>query len=501
MRKFMKKYFFILIMTILIIILGICFIDRNDSNLVSSNVEESITYGVEIIPNDLSTVLNLNSYDTDIICATSKGLVYKNEKNEIVPALASEYKVSKDGIQYEFKIKDDIYWSDDSKITPEDIIEYFRQLIKEEKEENISSILNIYGAKEYKNGKNTFDKSVAIKAQNDTVIIRLNQKDDKFLEELTKPQYRIRKYLVLWNDIKRNYDSLIYSGDYKIEKIDNDSIILKKNSRSDAKIQVINILKDTSTEQSMASYEVGERDIVINPPSSELNKLKKENNLITIPQALGTYIVINNNGSIPMQGRREIYNNVYKAIEEYQNSNSSEFDLAEGCYFRENKNNLNVIQARKVNSNKEGGWSRPQVLTIIAQDNKLNRILCRTIKEWFAKNTEITVKYNLASSEEFEDYDFTKKYDMIIINNNAKYSDKEGFYTNFEEYFNDTDKNLLEKIRINDYYGTYYSLEESLFNNYNILPLCFQNENIALSDKITSINFDGNGNIDYSKIE
>ena len=202
-----------------------------------------------------------------------------------------------------------------------------------------------------------------------------------------------------------------------------------------------------------------------------------------------------------MQGRREIYNNVYKAIEEYQNSNSSEFDLAEGCYFRENKNNLNVIQARKVNSNKEGGWSRPQVLTIIAQDNKLNRILCRTIKEWFAKNTEITVKYNLASSEEFEDYDFTKKYDMIIINNNAKYSDKEGFYTNFEEYFNDTDKNLLEKIRINDYYGTYYSLEESLFNNYNILPLCFQNENIALSDKITSINFDGNGNIDYSKIE
>ncbi len=498
----MKKYFMIVFMTIIIIGLGICFIDIDDSGPVSSSIEESITYGVEDIPDDLSTVSDLNNYDTDIICATSKGLVCKNEKNEIVPSLAGEYTVSNDGIQYEFKIKDDIYWSDDSKITAEDIAEYFRQLIKEEKEENITSLLNVYGAKDYKNGKNTFNKSVAIKAQDDSVIIRLNQKDDKFLEELTKPQYRIRKYLLLWKDIKNNYGSLIYSGDYKIESAGDSSIVLRKNSRSDVNMQVISILKDSSTEQSMASYEVGERDIVINPPSSELNKLKDENNLMTIPGTLGTYLIINSNdGNIPMQGRREIYNDVYKSLEEYQNLNSCEFDLAEGCYFRENKEDLNVIQGRKVNSNKESSWSRPQVLTIIAQDNKLNRILCRTIKDWFAQNTEITVKYNLASDEEFSDFDFTKKYDMILMNNDALYSDKEGFYTNFEKYMNDTDKNLLEKYRVNDYYGSYYSLEESLFNNYNILPLCFENENIALSDKITSISFDGNGNLDFTKVE
>lgn len=497
----MKKYFTIVFITIIIIILGVYFIDRNDSDLVNSNIEESITYGVENIPNDLSDVSNLSSYDTDIICATSKGLVYKNSKNEIVPLLASEYTVSKDGIQYEFKIRDDIYWSDDSKITPEDIKEYFRQLIKVEKEENIESILNIYGARDYRKGKNTFDKGVAIKVQGDSVIMRLNQKDDKFLNELTKPQYRIRKYLVLWKDIKRNYDSLICSGDYKIESIGDSNIILRKNNNSDAKIQAINIIKDSSNEQSMALYEVGQRDIVINPPSSELNKLKKSNNLITISEALGTYLIINNNGNIPMQGRREIYNNVYKSIEEYQSSNSSEFELSEGCYFRENKDNLNVIQSRKVNSNKESTWSRPKILTIIAEDNKLNRILCRTIKEWFAKNTEITIKYNVASNEEFNDYDFTKKYDMILINNNAKYSNKEGFYANFEKYFNEIDENLLNKIRSNDYYGSYYSLEESLFNNYNILPLCFENENIALSNKITSINFDGNGNLNFTNIE
>lgn len=498
----MKKYFMIIFMTIITVVLCICLIDKNESSLVSSNAEDSITYGVEDIPNDLSTVSALNNYDTDIICATSRGLVCKNEKNEIIPSLVSEYTVSKDGIQYEFTLRDDIYWSDGSKITSDDIAEYFRQLIKEEKEENIASLLNVYGAKNYKNGKSSFDKSVAIKAQGLSLIIRLNKKDDKFIEELTKPQYRIRKYLVLWRDIKRNYSSIIYSGDYKIESASDRSIALRKNDNNESGIKAINIIKDSSTEQSMAAYEVGERDIVINPPSSELNKLSEDKKLITIPDNSGVYLIINNNdGSIPLQGRRALYNHVYNAVEKYQSSNSSEFDLAEGCYFRENKDNLSVIQARKVNSNKESSWTTPDVLTIIAEDNKVNRILCRAIKNWFSENTEVTVKYNLASDDEFKDLELTKKYDMILVNNEADYKNKERFYTNFEKYLNETDESLLEKDRINDYYGDYYSLEESLFNNYNILPLCFENENIALSDKVSSINFDGNGNLNFEEIK
>ena len=111
------------------------------------------------------------------------------------------------------------------------------------------------------------------------------------------------------------------------------------------------------------------------------------------------------------------------------------------------------------------------------------------------------MKYNLATDEEFNDYELTQKYDMILVDNKADYKDKEAFYTNFEKYLNETDRNLLEKNRINDYYGEYYSLEESLFSNYNILPLCFKNKNIALSDKVSSINFDGNGNLNFSDIK
>ena len=62
------------------------------------------------------------------------------------------------------------------------------------------------------------------------------------------------------------------------------------------------------------------------------------------------------------------------------------------------------------------------------------------------------------------------------------------------------DMNILEGLRINDYYGDYHTLEDSLFLNYNILPLVFYKENIAVSNKVSVIDFDGNCNIDFSKL-
>ena len=269
---------------------------------------------------------------------------------------------------------------------------------------------------------------------------------------------------------------------------------------SDINISNINILNDDSVELSMASYEVKERDIVINPPESELNKLDEEKKLVTVPEIKATYLVINNkDNSIPIQGRREIYNNVCKAIESYQNLNNNEFDLAEGSFFREDKQDLTKLQARKVSSNKEGDWNKPKILTLLCEDNNENRILCRSIQEWFKKNTDITIKYSLVK-EEFEDEELKKRYDMLLINNEANIFDKQNFYSKFKEYLTDNQNKLLEKNNNKTNYD-YSSLEESLFDNYNILPLVFYNENIAISNKISQLKLDGNGNIDFATIK
>lgn len=136
----MKRIFFYAIMLSFIILFCLGFVNKESNNLSTDDSQEAISYGINEIPEDLEKVTNLSKRHEDIICAVSKGLVSKDVDNKIVPSLASEITKSKDGIQYEFKIRDDIFWSDGSKITPNDIATFFKELLKEEDEEKYTSI-------------------------------------------------------------------------------------------------------------------------------------------------------------------------------------------------------------------------------------------------------------------------------------------------------------------------------------------------------------------------
>ena len=76
--------------------------------------------------------------------------------------------------------------------------------------------------------------------------------------------------------MKNNYDKLIYSGDYRVAYVKDDSLELERVKSSNENIKNIKILKDDTVELSMAAFEVKQRDIVIDPPESELNKLNSE---------------------------------------------------------------------------------------------------------------------------------------------------------------------------------------------------------------------------------
>ena len=90
---------------------------------------------------------------------------------------------------------------------------------------------------------------------------------------------------------------------------------------------------------------------------------------------------------------------------------------------------------------------------------------------------------------------------MVLINNYANEIDKQHFYLNFKEYFTELQSKIFESPNVGSDSSIYSQLEESMFNNYNILPLVFYNENIALSNKISTLEFDGNGNIDFTKVK
>ena len=220
----MKKIILTISISIITIIILLSFIDTTPQQV--SNNTADIVYSINSIPTNLKSIGDLDKRQQDIVCATSKGLVEIDSEGNIQPALAESYEINDDGLEYVFKIRNDAYWSNGDKITPGDIVSFFREVITEDNE--ISALLNVYGVKDYLESDKSFSEAVAITSDENSIKIRLNLKDYGFIEELTKPQYRLRKDVLFWEDIALNYKDIPYSGDYCIDSISETEVILKK---------------------------------------------------------------------------------------------------------------------------------------------------------------------------------------------------------------------------------------------------------------------------------
>lgn len=498
----MKKLLITLVSTALVVSFLIGFIDVSSPNTENNNTE--IVYSVSTIPMDFKAVSSLDKRSQDIITATSRGLVELDENSEIKPSLAESVEIREDGLEYDFKIRSDIYWSDGTKITPRDIATFFREILTEENEENIAALLNVYGATTFRNGEGSFTEDVGISFGDENLVFRLNSKDDKFIEELTTPQYRVRKNVLLWEDIQKNYSELIYSGYYSIEDMSMSEISLKKNDKTASSIaERIKIISDDGEEVAMASFEIGGRDIVINPPKSQLSRLNSEGRLISLKSNRTMYLAFNPKEDIlQVDGRREVYKLVNKAFEEYQVENSMYIELAEGSYFREDKEDLAKLQARKVMSTEDTEWVKPKVLHIVAEEGSESKEVCDYLSSWFESNTDIYLVYDLISEEELSSIDEANYYDMAIIQGDLTLANDGSIYNRLLNFLDDSNKEKLSLAKTEgERQESFLSIEEDIFNSYRVLPLVFYNDNIAINKKIKNLNLDGNRNINFSNIE
>lgn len=458
-----------------------------------------VVYAVTNIQTKLDKTTNLTKSEEDLICATSRGLIKKDSSSNIVPDLAESYEVKSEGIEYEFKIKDNIYWSDGTKITVKDICKFFKELLMYEDEASIEPIINVFGASDFRKGIGTFENNVAIIPTEKSIIIRLNKKNDKFLDELSKPQYRLRRNLKLWAKIDENYNEIIYSGQYYIKDFEDNKLELSKNRKCEGNIDDIAIIKYDSTELAMAAYEVNKVDMLIDPPSNQLERLKTNNELINFQTSEGMFMIMSSKKDATPQKRRELCKDFYKAVGEYELINSSRVQAAEGSYFLEDKNDLTKLQTRKVSINQSEPFKDFEKITLLAEENEDNRDFCEFLKDWYKTNFNIEFKYTLVKQNEIRDAKLENNYDIMLQNYVSDSKDKRSFYSQIEDELSEQAKAVLLKNDQN-INSNYADLEEEIFNEYKVVPLLFFNKNIAISDKISNIAIDKNGNIDFTTI-
>lgn len=499
----MKKIIFSIIVSLITVIILLSFIDKTPQQ--DKNNTADIVCSVSSIPQNLKSVGNLSKREQDIICATSRGLVELNSDGSIEPVLAKDYSINDNGLEYIFKIRDDVYWSDGSKITSNDIVEFFREVITEEKE--LSALLNVYGVKDYINGNNSFSKTVAISSIDDnSVKIRLNSKDDGFLIELTKPQYRVRKELLFWEDIFKNYGTIIYSGDYYISLINEKEIILNRNDSANGElVKKIYLIKDENEDLALASFEIGNRDIVMNPPANQLQRLKDSGKLIESPSDEALYLAFNsNNNNFSNDVKNEIYRLINIAIDEYQNKNNLLVELAECRYFREGNIDLTKLQSRNVMVNLKNDIEMPSKIVLVAKETLKNKDVINYLATWFKNNTNITLVYNLLTDEDMDLISEKNYYDIALINVYAKLDENEQLLNTMSSFLPKTEREMINNSNSKaEKEELFAQIEEELFNNYRILPLLFYNNTIAVNNKNTSINdiLDGNGNLNFNNLK
>lgn len=458
----MKKIIFSVLgfVFIFLFLLGIITENKRD---IGVSARDGVVYSLVDIPSDFQKMSQLSIREKDIICAISRGLVSMDSDENIHCELAESYTVSDDGIEYTFNIRDDVYWSDGSVITAQDIVEFFREVIRIEDEEDITALLDVYGATNYRKGYTSFKDGVAIQNYGSVIKIRLNKKNDNFIYELAKPQYRLKKSLILWNDLKKYYSDIKYSGDYVIKYMSDTSVQLEGN-------QTITFVEDEDSELAIAAFELGKRDIVPYVGEASIDKLDKHNELLTMRSDSGLYMYMNRD--LPLDKKKQIFKMVYNSLKSYTEKHSSEFCLSEGRYMYTPQESVETLQNRKVMINS----------TDTDTDNNIDIYTDNiSIQKYLEGNNNIDVK-NMDTEKLLHNI-ISDNYEVAVVELKNNSISKHKF--------------IEEALSIYPYIDNiddYSTVEDILFDNYYIMPLIIYNCNIAISNEaiIKSVDYYGN---------
>ncbi|MDQ0150461.1 peptide ABC transporter substrate-binding protein [Eubacterium multiforme] len=271
----------------------------------TDSVEQKITYNIGAVVETIDPALNTAVDGSTIISNAFEGLVKLDENDKAIPGVAKEWKVSKDGLTYTFKLRDDAKWSDGKAVTAKDF-EYAwkRVLTKKTAAEYAYQLFYIKNAEEYYNGK-VKDKDLGIKVIDDnTLEVKLNSPTPYFIELMAFPTYMpVREDVIKANKDKwiNKPETYISNGPFKLTDYQmKDSYTFEKNEnywdKDNIKLEKLICKMATDETSSYASLESGDFDVISNVPIERIDD-GKEKGLVKIYPNLGTYFICVNVGN------------------------------------------------------------------------------------------------------------------------------------------------------------------------------------------------------------
>lgn len=424
------------------------------------------------LPSSLDILqLNDNSYK-GIFSYLFTGLVTVDKSGKIVPSIAEDWNVSTDGLKYTFKLKSNAYWSDGEEITAENFVELFKMLLDKDRKDSLKYMLYpIVNAENYAKGSSSFDK-VGVKANDEkTLEINLSKVCPDFIKILSQQDFYLRKDKENLENWQKEYKTMKFSGPYSIVKIDNNELQLDKNSYywdSDSiKCKRFFIMKDMSHEEALAYFEMGDIDVMVNPPISEVNRFISNSNTIIVNSTDTLYLTFNTVGSSQCSNvllRKKIAN----AIDRKQIKNNSLKDFQSDTYgiFKE-------MQGAGYNDLGNTNNDKSINLKLVCSDDDISKKISQEIGAELKKSLKINLSVTALSNEELEKEKGLKDFDIVLGRSFSSYNNQFDICRNFvtgnlENVMGYSNKDM-DSLVINSIYGDDNSSKKAQQQCYDIL--------------------------------
>ncbi|MCX8515301.1 MAG: peptide ABC transporter substrate-binding protein [Burkholderiales bacterium] len=213
------------------------------------------------------------------------GLVDFDQKNQVIPGMASSWDISPDAKVYTFHLRNNLKFSDGSPITASDFVYSWQRLVDPKTASPYSFLLNsIVNAKQIAAGTLPPSALGVTAVNNQTLVVKLTNPTPSFLNELTLtntfvvPEKIIKKYGKSWT----NPGNMVTSGAYVMkEHVVNGYILATKNpyyyDANSVHIDNVKYLPYEANNISVNSYRSGGLDVTFSSiPSNQYAELKQK---------------------------------------------------------------------------------------------------------------------------------------------------------------------------------------------------------------------------------
>lgn len=465
-----------------------------------STADAYIYFELPAVPSTLDPQTAESDSELLIIRNIYEGLLRKNSKGEIVCGAAESYE--KNGLKYTFYLRDNLKWNGADDITAEDFVFGLKRAVSPETKAPFASrLFAIKNAEKIYNGDTSVNK-LGVKALDEkTVEITLSYEDSRFEEALTTSvampcneeffyscagKYGLFADNMLCNGSYvltrwrketfgiRLYKSDDYIGDFEAKNAavfitcDNKEPVIEKLEKNSIDMAFIeSSLTDTAHNLGLETYSLENICWVMTIGNSFSKDMRKAFSLLVDKSIYGNSI---NTG---YRAASSIFPSVIKQDGENLTISEYNLDTAKQLYFSE---------VKKLENSKF-----PDGITLYYYDDgNIKDVITDIVGHWQGNFSAFVNIQAVSSSDTLLSELEEKKYPMAVFPIKLDSSD-------VAEY--------LKKFGITANFDSLNKAQQAILEDYNILPIMFQNTVIAYSPALSEITSElNNGYIDFSFI-